>query len=398
VHRLRRGASPLSLVRDQLTRAAYSYFAMWGWFLYSFGPLVPLLRHEQGTSRAVAGLHGTLLAAGALTSGAVTLPLVRRFGRRSVMLLACGITTVGLALLVIGPGPWATVPAMLVTGLGGAIGLNAVNPVLADHHGDLGAGAIGEANAVASTAGVVAPLGVGLSVALGLTWRGATLVTVPLLLVVAVLLVRAPPVAAFDPGVSTAEGAKGPPPRAFWLAWGVLVACVGTEFCCTFWSADQLRTHVGLGAGSASAAVSALLVGMAIGRFSSVPLTARWSVDRLLVATIGLALAGWALMWTAGALVLALLGLLLLGLGLALQFPLSLVRVMAESGGRPDTANALASVGTGLASGIAPFALGALADQVGAHDGFLLVPGLLASAAVLLALVHGARSPAQALP
>jgi MFS family permease len=371
---------------------------MWGWFLYSFGPIVPLLRHEQGTSRAVAGLHGTLLAAGALMSGGVTLPLVRRFGRRRVMLVACAITTTGLALLVLGPGPWATVPAMLVTGLGGAIGLNAVNPVLSDHHGDLGAGAIGEANAVASTAGVVAPLGVGLSVALGLTWRGATLVTVPLLVVVAVLLVRAPAVAAFDPGVGSSEGAQGPPPRAFWLAWGVLVACVATEFCCTFWSADQLRTHVGLGAGSASAAVSALLVGMAIGRFSSVPLTARWSVDRLLVVTIGLALAGWLLMWTAAALVLALLGLLLLGLGLALQFPLSLVRMMAESGGRPDTANALASVGTGLASGIAPFALGALADQVGAHDGFLLVPGLLASAAVLLALVHAARTTTPALP
>jgi fucose permease len=364
---------------------------MWGWFLYSFGPVVPLLRQEQGTSRAVAGLHGTALAAGSLLSAAVTLPLVRRLGRRRVMLVACAVVTIGLAILVTGPGPAVTVPAMLVVGLGGALGLNAVNPVLSDHHGDLGAGAIGEANAVASTAGVVAPLGVGLAVALGLTWRGATLLTIPLLVVASVLLVKAPAVPAFAPTVSTQEGAHGPPPRAFWLAWGVMIACVGTEFCCTFWSADQLRTHVGLGAGPASAAVSALLVGMAIGRFSSVPLTARWSVDRLLIIAITLALAGWALMWTATSIVVALLGLGLLGLGLALQFPLSLVRTMNESGGRPDTANALASIGTGLASGIAPFALGALADQVGAHDGFLLVPALLASAAVLLWLARAAR-------
>ena len=42
-----------------------------------------------------------------------------------------------------------TVPACLLTGIGGSLGLNAVNPVLFDHHGELGAGAIGEANAVA---------------------------------------------------------------------------------------------------------------------------------------------------------------------------------------------------------------------------------------------------------
>ena len=88
MHRLRRGGSGLKLVRDQLTRAAYSYFALWGWFLYSFGPIVPLLRTEQGTTRAVAGLHGTALAGGALLSASVSVPLVRRYGRRAVR---CGL-------------------------------------------------------------------------------------------------------------------------------------------------------------------------------------------------------------------------------------------------------------------------------------------------------------------
>ena len=35
----------------------------------------------------------------------------------------------------------------------------------------------------------------------------------------------------------------------------------------------------------------------------------------------------------------------------------------------------------GLASGIAPFVLGALADHIGVHTAFLLVPVLLAAAA-----------------
>ncbi|MFL6099575.1 MAG: MFS transporter [Actinomycetales bacterium] len=371
---------------------------MWGWFLYSFGPVIPLLRREQDTTRAIAGLHGTALAAGALISAALTLPLVRRLGRRRLMYVACALVTTGLVLLVGLRGPAYTVPSVLVLGVGGALGLNAVNPVLSEHHGDLGAGAIGEANAIATACGVVAPLAVGLSVAVGLSWRGAMVLTLPLLAVVCVLLFRTPNVPAFTAMAPTSGGQQGAPPLPFWLAWGVMITCVGTEFCCTFWSADQLRSHVGLSSESASAAVSALLVGMTIGRMSSVPLTARWSVGRLLVAAILLALVGWAVMWTATSVAVALLGLMVLGLGLALQFPLSLVRTMQESGGRPDTANALASVGIGLASGLSPFALGALADHVGAHNGFLLVPALLATGIALLALASATRGRAPLTP
>ena len=127
---------------------------------------------------------------------------------------------------------------------------------------------------------------------------------------------------------------------------------------------------------------------MTIGRVLAVPLTGPvLGVSACCSAAIGVS------PWPAGSCCgrrrrrwSAVLGLALLGLGLSLQFPLSLVRTMDASGGRPDTANALASVGTGLASGLAPFALGALADRVGVHSGFLLVPGLLLAAGVLLAL------------
>ena len=38
------------------------------------------------------------------------------------------------------------------------------------------------------------------------------------------------------------------------------------------------------------------------------------------------------------------------------------------------------SIAAGLASGVAPFVLGALADRAGTHTAFLLVPGLLLAA------------------
>ena len=94
MHRLHRGAVRLKLARDQLTRAAYASFAFWGWFLYGFGPAVPLLRDEQRTSRAVAGLHGTALALGTVLSAAISVPLVRRFERRGTLI---GATVVAAA-------------------------------------------------------------------------------------------------------------------------------------------------------------------------------------------------------------------------------------------------------------------------------------------------------------
>ena len=52
------------LVRDRTTLLIYAQLAIWGYFLYGFGPVVPLLRDEQGVSAALAGLHGTGLALG----------------------------------------------------------------------------------------------------------------------------------------------------------------------------------------------------------------------------------------------------------------------------------------------------------------------------------------------
>ena len=56
---------------------------------------------------------------------------------------------------------------------------------------------------------------------------------------------------------------------------------------------------------------------------------------------------------------------------------------MALSGGQPDRAIAVMSIGVGLASGLGPFILGALADEVGVQYAFLVVPALCVAAAGL---------------
>jgi MFS family permease len=77
----------------------------------------------------------------------------------------------------------------------------------------------------------------------------------------------------------------------------------------------------------------------------------------------------------------AVAGLLVVGLGVAGQYPLGAAMVMALSGGQPDRAIAVMSIGVGVASGLGPFVLGALADQLGVKIAFLVVPVLCLLAA-----------------
>jgi fucose permease len=199
----------------------------------------------------------------------------------------------------------------------------------------------------------------------------------------------------------------GPPPAAenagrlplrFWPALGLLMSCVAVEFCTTYWTGDLLHDRTGVPPRVGAALVSAVIIGMAIGRALASRLTRLAGLDALLGGTIVVAAIGWLVMWLSTDVRLAAVGLLITGLGLALQFPLSISRLMAVSSGRLDAATGWASLGAGLASGIAPFVLGALADAVGPHTGFLLVPGLLVMAVVMLfaprarrALVAGGR-------
>jgi fucose permease len=194
-----------------------------------------------------------------------------------------------------------------------------------------------------------------------------------------------------------AEDAPGRLPARYWLAWTVLVLCIGVEFSLTFWAADGLREHTGASPAAATAGVTAIVAGMFAGRIAGGRAALRVRPGLLLLGAIGLSALGFAGFWGSTAPVPALAGLTVCGLGIALQFPLGAALAVAASGGRPDRGAGRVSFAAGLASGVAPFALGALADRVGTHTAFLLVPVLLVAAAgcVLASLRAGAPVPAQ---
>jgi fucose permease len=139
----------------------------------------------------------------------------------------------------------------------------------------------------------------------------------------------------------------------------------------------MLHQRTDLSRAAASAAVTALVGGMFVGRAAGGWLALRFTIDHLLYGALALNALGFAVFWGSTAAPLAVAGLLACGLGVALYFPLGLARAIAASEGRPDRASARVGIGAALASGAGPFGLGALADAAGIHAAMLVVPGLL---------------------
>ncbi|MEV6690079.1 MFS transporter [Micromonospora sp. NPDC051196] len=377
------------LRHDRITWLAYAQLGLWGFFLYGFGPVVPLLRDEQGTSAAVAGLHSTALAAGALAGGALFAPIARRLGRAPTIWLglagvAAGVT--GLALLR--PLP-ATLAVVMVIATAGTLVVSGVNVVLTTRHGPAAPAALTEANAACAGMGILAPLVIGLSVNAGWGWRPGMSVVVALIALVAVATltpgVRRPQVAVAEARPTPVAVRRGTRrlPKAYWIAW-VLMAVTGSiEVCLSLWTADVLRSNAGMAPGAASAAVAAIVGGMFVGRIFGGRVALRFRPVPLLLAALGVSLAGFILFWVASVGWLAVVGLVVLGLGNALHYPLAISLALAVAGDATDQAAGWSAYSMGVGFGIAPVALGWVADGVGTHSAFLLLPGFIAAAALL---------------
>ncbi|WP_435121636.1 MFS transporter [Micromonospora tulbaghiae] len=447
------------LTRDRITWLTYAQLGLWGFFLYGFGPVVPLLRDEQGTSAAVAGLHSTGIAVGALAGGALFAPVARRLGRGPAIWLGLAGVTAGVtALGLLRPLP-ATLAAVAVIATFGMMVVSGVSVVLTARHGPAAPAALTEANAACAGMGILAPLTIGASVDAGLGWRPLMAVEVGLITLVALAALtfrvrvpqRAPAAAAAGmpvpvaaptrvpavpaPGVaeavapapavpasvvpasgaadaaapahsvpasavpasgapvSSGSGAAGRLPRAYWIAWVLMSVTGSIEVCLSLWTADVLRTHAGLSAGGASAAVAAIVCGMFAGRIAGGRAALRWAPVPLLLGALTVSLAGFGLFWASTVGWLAVTGLVVLGLGNALHYPLAISIALAVAGPAADKAAGWSAYSMGVGFGIAPVALGWVADGVGPHPAFLLLPALIA-VAVLLTVRLGRALPA----
>jgi fucose permease len=380
-------AAPPRLVRDFTTWVVYAQIAFFGYFLYAFNPTVALVRDENGWSRSVASLIGALFALGAIVGGLVAGRLVRRFGRGALMRLGSSFIVLGLLVYAAGGGLPVLLLGAFVASLGGTFVMVGGNAFLTDHHGTASPRAMTEAHGLATLAGLVGPLAIGGLVAVGLGWRAGLLVSCVLL--IGVELVRGRNLEVYDgphghPDDQPGHAPRGPLPRRFWPALVVFSCAVAVEFSLTLWGSDLLRDRAGLGEAAAAAALVTIVGGMAVGRLGGGPVVTRYGAERVLRGTIVLTFAGFVIAWLSASPVPMLVGLAVTGVGLGLQSPLAIGRVLTTTDGQVDRGSGLTSVAAGLASGIAPFVLASVADALSVRTAFLLVPVFLVLALVLM--------------
>ncbi len=396
-------SSRLRLGRDRSTFTLYALLGAWGYFLYGFGPVVSLLRDEQHISRGLASMHSTAFAAGAVVGGIVTPRLVRRYGRPATIWWATAAVSMAVVALCAFRAVPLTIASAFAVAIAGTTLLSGLVAGLSDHHGDAAPAAISEANAAACAAGAMAPLLIGASVGAGWTWRpglGLVIVLFALLTLASIVArVRLPDVAmseragAAASDRSAARRRRQAPSeqanqmsqrlsRAYWLAFTVISLCGSVEMCVNLWAADLLRSRAGMTPADAAASVAAVVGGMFLGRAFGGRLALRYRTTGLLLAALGLSAVGFGVFWLATLPGVAVAGLILIGLGNALHFPLGISLALRASDGRPDLAASRASYAMAIAFGVAPFLLGVLADATSVQVAFLLVPALLAAAAL----------------
>jgi fucose permease len=164
-----------------------------------------------------------------------------------------------------------------------------------------------------------------------------------------------------------------------------MVLCASIEFSMTLWAAQMLRDRSDAGKALAATGVTAIVGGMCVGRVLGSRLARRYRLDGLLFAAFALTAIGFALFWVAAMPLVAFVGLAITGLGMAVHYPLSLSRTIGAASGQADRASSIATLGIGIAIGVAPFLLGFLSDMITVRYAFLLVPVFLVLATAALA-------------
>ena len=377
---------------ERATLLALFQVSIWGFFLYGFGPSVPLLRDELGVSSAVAALHSTLSSFGAILAG-TTGALSKRFGRGRIRWIGLMMLAIGAITYITGPNIWFTLAGALIAGTGGSAVVNTVNVSILTHHGnDDGPRWTVYAHALAATVGIISPLLIGFFVAQGLGWRPGFL-AIPLAVVVLFVWLRKHTLA----GDSAAEarayheqdhvGGAALTVRFWWLL-ACLLAGVAVEFCVSLWSTDVVRQQHALNESQAALSFSGFLIGVTIARWFSGRLAKRTGVDVLVFGGLIVMVVGLILLLVTSSPLMAFGSLLLVGLGNGPHYPFVISKTIEAAGAASDRAASIASVALGITVMSAPFALGAAADRIGVINAFVAVPVLALTSLLCLVVAR----------
>ncbi|NCX33464.1 MAG: MFS transporter, partial [Actinobacteria bacterium] len=363
---------------------------IYGYFMGGFGPAIPLLQADQGTTGAIAGLHGTALGLASLVAGVLNSRVVHRFGRYRSAWIGISIFLFGAFFFVTLARPAQTISAIFFAGIGMTMAISNTITYLSGHYGEQSPQALSQNNGITSLFNLFGTITIGLLATTAVSWRLGLLACFPFAAILYLTMGRS-----HSPEhIPDVDGhQRGPLPRLYWFAWIGLLFAISTEFAIIFWSAALIRVRTGIDPALATTLMLAFPLGMFLGRWFGAYVAPTKSVDFRLKLFLILQLVGFLLLWNSNTPILALASLLLSGLGTSMQFILSTARLLRFSAGKDDLGMGVASLAAGLAIAGSPFFLGALADQVGIATAFLVVPFFIAIAFAIVFTVPIKRAP-----
>ncbi len=374
----------MSLTRDRVFWTIALQISAVNFFMGGFGPAQPLLRAEQHTSLAIAGLHGTALGIAAVFAGIAAPKLVHTFGRSQTGWLGLAIFSIGGLGFIFAPPVQLTLLAILICGFGISVVINSMVTQLAQHFKSRASQAVSQAAGIGSVGYVLGTLTVGSIANTSLSWRLGLVIVAPFSLALYLLNKDTVDV---DFGDETSRPQRGRLSAKFWLAWVGFVACISSEFGTTFWSAALLRDRSGSSAAISTICVVAFGIGMGAGRWFGPRVLHKMNLDRQIISMMLVQFVGFIFLWSSHILWVSLLALFANGVGLAMQFGLISLRLISFSEGRPDLAVGQSSLGAGIAIGGAPFFLGLMGDHLGISRAYLMVPLLIVISMGMIFLV-----------
>lgn len=373
--------SPQPFRRDRVTWGGYLILALFTFFLNIQGNVIPFLRDSFGLTYGLVSLHPAMLALGLIVCGFIGERAVARFGRRGALALGVAGLVFGAAMFVVAVHPVMTLIGCLAMGCPGGLILTAAPALLAQLHGENRNAALGEANGICYIASLGATLIMAAVTALGIDWRGG----IGLGIVFAAALVaafRGVPVP--EPERVERHVSSGRLPAVYWIYWAALFAVISLEQTTLLWAPAFLEGVRGFDRSTAATVTGVFSLGMLTGRLCVGFLLRRAKARTLLYLSLALTAPGFALYWGAGSAALSVVGLLVVGLGTALLYPLTLGIAIGAVGPLGDAASTRASLASGAAILTMPAALGALADHVGLSLAHLALPMMAAVAVVCL--------------
>jgi predicted MFS family arabinose efflux permease len=370
--------------RDKIFWLVALQTGAFGIFMGGFGPALPLLQEDQGTSGAIAGLHGTALGIASIIAGYLNAPLAHKFGRYKSIWLGLIIFNMGAMSFIALPEYWQTIPAILIAGIGLSITVNNSMMYLSSHYKSNSARAVSQANGVNSSFVLIGNFIIGTIAGTQFSWRLGLLICLPFAITLYLIMGRH-----HNPEHIPDESGRqrGSLPLKYWVSWIGLMFCIAAEFAIAFWAAALLREKTGLNAAISTTMVLAFPLGMMIGRWFGTYIFPNLDIDARLKMIITLQGFSFLVFWISKSPFASFIALFFVGLGTSMQFALSTLRLLRFGHEKPDLAMGKSSLSAGIAIGLSPLFLGYLADVFGIVRGFLLVPVLILIAFLIVTLL-----------